>query len=181
MATSGAASVVPSVPVRSERRARRGHRGRVRRRGECGTGDQCGQCESSDKHFHDTSPSLDHCPDWTSAPRPIVGRLGGMCEGVRFRAVTGITAFRTIQNDSERSDWPASAKSLGCEPSRRSFRPQLSGGVAAGLRERGGKPFKNVGPVAARLLHKFRFCRVRQAEFAPGSACIQFNGYALKI
>src|SRR4029453_9338366 len=49
------------------------------------------------------------------------------------------------------------------------------------LSEHGRKPCKNVGPVAARLLHKFGFCRVRQAEFAPDSVCIQFNGYALKI
>src|SRR4029450_11077248 len=66
-------------------------------------------------------------------------------------------------------------------PPSRSFNPQFSGGVAAGLSEHDGKPCKNVGPVAARQLHKFRFCRVRQAKFAPAFAYIQFNGYALKI
>ena len=95
-----------------------------------------------------------------------------------------ITAFRTIQNDSGRFRTFRLARQreiADCEPSGRPFNPQFSGGVAAGLSEHGGKPCKNVGPVAARLLHKFGFCRVRQAEFAPDSVCIQFNGYALKI
>jgi len=116
---------------------------------------------------------------WTSAPRPIGRRLRETCQGLRSHAVMRITAFRTIQNDSGRSDWPASAKSSTAVQT--SFNPQFSGGVAAGLSEHDGKPFKNVGPVAARQLHKFRFCRVRQAKFAPAFAYIQFNGYALKI
>jgi hypothetical protein len=48
---------------------------------------------------------------WTSAPRPIGRRLRETCQGLRSHAVMRITAFRTIQNDSGRSDWPASAKS----------------------------------------------------------------------
>jgi hypothetical protein len=39
---------------------------------------------------------------WTSAPRPIGRRLRETCQGLRSHAVMGITAFRTIQNDSER-------------------------------------------------------------------------------
>src|SRR6266511_2744931 len=117
---------------------------------------------------------------WTSAPRPLGRRLR---TNMSVPALQACDADHSLQNDSERFRTFRLARQrevFDCRPDGPSTR-SFSGGVAAGLSEHDGKPCKNVGPVAARQLHKFRFCRVRQAKFAPAFAYIQFNGYALKI